>query len=141
MHPSSLDDIGLPEALRSECRSLGERSGITIEYSVQEPLDPIPNDASLCLYRVAQESLWNSAKHSGSNKVSVRLYSDSEFAYLDITDDGCGFDLTAKKLSSGLGLASMKERMRLVAGHLKMQTSPGNGVAIQAIVPIASPHA
>ncbi len=141
MHPSSLDDIGLPEALRSECRSLGERSGITIEYSVQEPLDPIPNDASLCLYRVAQESLWNSAKHSGSNKVSVRLYSDSEFAYLDITDDGCGFDLTAKKLSSGLGLASMKERMRLVAGHLKMQTSPGNGVAIQAIVPIASPNA
>ena len=137
MHPSSLDDIGLPEALRSECLSLGERSGITIEYSVQEPLDPIPNDASLCLYRVAQESLWNSAKHSGSNKVSVRLYSDSEFAYLDITDDGCGFDLTSKKLSSGLGLASMKERMRLVAGQLKLQTSPGNGVAIQAIVPIA----
>jgi signal transduction histidine kinase len=138
MHPSSLDDIGLPEALRSECLSLGERSGVTIEYSVQEPLDPIPNDASLCLYRVAQESLWNSAKHSGSKKVSVRLYSDSEFAYLDIVDDGCGFDLTSEKISSGLGLASMKERMRLVAGHLKLQTSPGNGVAVQAIVPIAS---
>lgn len=138
MHPSSLDDIGLPEALRTECLSLGERSGMTIEYSVQEPLDPIPNDASLCLYRVAQESLWNSAKHSGSKKVSVRLYSDSEFAYLDIADDGCGFDQSSEKVSSGLGLASMKERMRLVAGYLKLQTSPGNGVSIHAVVPIVS---
>ncbi len=136
MHPAVLDDFGLPDALRTECKSLSERSGIPIEYVGPTSFEAIPKEVSLCLYRIAQEALWNAVKYSASDRIFVQLTSDSEFVYLEIKDNGVGFDPGSEKLRKGLGLASMRERVRLVGGTIKIEASPGNGVVIAVIIPV-----
>ena len=136
MHPSVLDDFGLPDALRTECVELSARSGIPIDYIGPIDFEEIPKEMSLCLYRIAQEALWNAVKYSSSDRIYVQLTSDSEFVYLEIKDNGVGFDLNAKSPKKGLGLASMRERVRLVGGTIKLQASPGAGVSIAVIVPV-----
>lgn len=136
MHPAVLDDFGLPDALRTECKELSERSGIPIEYVGPASFEEIPKEVSLCLYRIAQEALWNAVKYSASEKIFVQLTSDSEFVYLEIRDNGVGFDPGAEELRKGLGLASMRERVRLVGGTIKIEASPGNGVEIAVIIPV-----
>ncbi len=136
MHPSVLDDFGLPDALRTECKELSERSGIPIEYVGPTSFEAIPKEVSLCLYRIAQESLWNAVKYSASERIFVQLTADSEFVYLEIRDNGVGFDPGAEELRKGLGLASMRERVRLVGGTIKIEASPGNGVEIAVIIPV-----
>jgi signal transduction histidine kinase len=136
MHPAVLDDFGLPDALRTECKELSDRSGIPVEYIGPASIEEIPKEVSLCLYRIAQEALWNAAKYSASDRIFVQLTSDSEFIYLEIRDNGVGFDPGAEELRKGLGLASMRERVRLVEGTIKIETSPGNGVVIAVIIPV-----
>ena len=136
MHPSVLDDFGLPDALRTECVELSARSGIPIDYIGPIDFEEIPKEMSLCLYRIAQEALWNAVKYSSSDRIHVQLTSDSEFVYMEIKDNGVGFDLNAKSPKKGLGLASMRERVRLVGGTFKLQASPGAGVSIAVIVPV-----
>ena len=136
MHPSVLDDFGLPDALRTECVELSARSGIPIDYIGPIDFEEIPKEMSLCLYRIAQEALWNAVKYSSSDRIYVQLTSDSEFVYMEIKDNGVGFDLNAKSPKKGLGLASMRERVRLVGGTIKLQASPGAGVSIAVIVPV-----
>lgn len=136
MHPSVLDDFGLPDALKSECSELSQRWGIPIECHYTKGFPEIPKSIALCLYRVAQESLWNAVRHSASSKITVELKSDPECVYLDIKDDGQGFDLTLNQPNRGLGLASMTERIRLVGGTIKIDTAPSQGVAIAVVVPI-----
>jgi len=136
MHPSVLDDFGLPDAIKSECAELSQRWGIPIECHYMKGFPEIPKSIALCLYRVAQESLWNAVRHSASSKITVEIKSDPEFVYLDIKDDGKGFDLTLTQPNRGLGLASMTERIRLVGGTIKIDTAPSQGVAISVVVPI-----
>jgi signal transduction histidine kinase len=136
MHPSVLDDFGLPDALKSECTELSQRWGIPIECHYTKSFPEIPKSIALCLYRVAQESLWNAVRHSSSSKITVELKSDPEFVYLDIKDDGKGFDLNLTQPNRGLGLASMTERIRLVDGTIKIDTAPSQGVSIAVVVPI-----
>lgn len=136
MHPSVLDDFGLPDALKSECTELSQRWGLPIECHYTKSFPEIPKSIALCLYRVAQESLWNAVRHSSSSKITVELKSDPEFVYLDIKDDGKGFDLNLTQPNRGLGLASMTERIRLVDGTIKIDTAPSQGVSIAVVVPI-----
>ena len=136
MHPSVLDDFGLPDALKTECFELSARSGIPIDYVGPTDFEEIPKEMALCLYRIAQEALWNAVKYSSSDRIHVQLTSDSEFVYLEIKDNGVGFDPNAKSPEKGLGLASMRERVRLVGGTIKLQASPGAGVSIAVIVPV-----
>lgn len=136
MHPSVLDDFGLPDALKSECKELTQRWSIPIEFHHTKDFPEIPKSIALCLYRVAQESLWNAIRHSGATKITAELKSDPEFVYWDIRDDGVGFDPHVTKPNRSLGLASMTERIRLVGGTIKVQTAPAQGVAIAVVVPI-----
>jgi two-component system, NarL family, sensor kinase len=97
-------------------------------------------DVSLCLYRVAQESLRNIAKHAAdSSTVRVSLSGGPQGATLHIEDNGEGFNLedTAKK--GGLGLISMKERVRLVNGSPSLYSKPGKGSIVEVVVPIGIP--
>jgi signal transduction histidine kinase len=91
------------------------------------------------LDRLAQESLWNAIRHSGASKIDIKLRSDAECVYLDICDNGKGFDQNLNRSKRGLGLASMTERVRLVGGIIKIQNAPEFGVAIAVIVPIPDP--
>ena len=136
MHPSVLDDFGLSDAIKSECQELTQRWSIPIEYHHTKDFPDLPKSISLCVYRVAQESLWNAIRHSGATKITAELKYDSEFVYWDIQDDGKGFDPSLHRAPSGLGFASMTERIRLVGGTIKIKAAPSQGVAIAVVVPI-----
>ncbi|MCY3005216.1 MAG: histidine kinase [Planctomycetota bacterium] len=136
MHPSVLDDFGLSEALRSECSDLSQRWGIPIELHCSKRFPEIPKPVALCLYRVAQESLWNAIRHSGSSKISIELKSDAEFVYMDVSDDGRGFEPSTIQKTRRLGFASMNERIRLVGGTIKTKSAPEQGVTISVVAPI-----
>jgi len=90
-----------------------------------------------CLYRVAQESLRNVARHSGSRRVSVVIVGSPRMISLSVRDYGKGFETGAEHSEGhGLGIMSMKERVRLVNGSLKLKSSPGQGTHIIVRIPL-----
>jgi len=136
IHPAILDDFGLADALRSECDRFADRDGTTVEFHGGDLPTDLPKEISLCLYRIAQEALWNTAKYAHTDRVIVKLNSDAEFVHLEILDFGCGFDPRYLSDNKGLGLASMKERARLVRGTISIVTALGTGVKIMVCVPL-----
>jgi signal transduction histidine kinase len=135
LHPSVLEELGLAEALRTECERRGRRGGIDVTLD----LDPVPaalgKDATLCLYRVAQEALNNVARHARAQTASVTLRQVDGGLLLAIRDDGAGFDPDEPRGRGSLGLVSMRERLRLVNGTLDVESAPGHGTAVVAWVP------
>ena len=135
LHPSVLDELGLAEALRAECERQGRRG--RLELSLK--LDPLPTEvgreAALCLFRVAQEALNNVARHAGASAASVTLRQMDGGQLLAVRDDGVGFDPASPGRGRSLGLASMRERVRLVNGTLDIESSPGRGSSVIAWVP------
>lgn len=136
MHPSILDDFGLEEALVADCTNLMRRTDIEVDCQVENIPKQIPKPIELCLYRVAQESLWNAVKHSGASRISVRLVGKNQRLTLEISDNGCGIGSSGDPPSKGLGLASIKERIRLVSGTVEIQSQPEKGTSIVASVPL-----
>ena len=137
LHPAILDDLGLPAALRAECNAFSQLHGIHTDFSSSRVPKSVPGNVALCLYRVAQESLQNIAKHSGAQKVRVDLAFKRGEIHLTIEDFGNGFDLQAQKRKKrGLGLISMEERVRLVGGTLTIDSKPGRGTRVLARVPL-----
>ena len=100
----------------------------------------LPEDVSLCLYRVAQESLRNIAKHAKATKVRVVLSGRKDGIGLRIEDTGDGFDLKEAKGKGGLGLISMEERVRLVSGKFTIKSQPGKGTTVEVFVPLREEH-
>ena len=135
LHPSILDDLGLVDALRSECLSLGQRDGITVKYSARDVPPDLPRDVALCVYRVAQEALRNAARHAQSPQASVRLVGNGRELALCVRDQGVGFNLAAGG-KVGLGLNSMRERARLIQARLTVRSRPGRGTVVTVRVPL-----
>jgi signal transduction histidine kinase/ligand-binding sensor domain-containing protein len=137
LHPSKLEELGLVPAARGFCEELAVQTGIRIRFSHGSLPDSIPPDASLCLYRVLQESLWNVARHSGAGEATVVLRRQGPWLRLEVVDQGRGFDL-ASLAAGGLGLLSMRERVRLMGGELDIESGPETGTRIVATVPLPS---
>jgi signal transduction histidine kinase len=96
LHPAKLEQLGLVSALRGFCRELGTAHQIAIEFEPGEFPRSLPDDISLCLYRIVQESLQNVVKHSGANGAKVELTADEKELCLAVSDHGCGFDAAKK---------------------------------------------
>jgi signal transduction histidine kinase len=135
LHPSVLEELGLAEALRTECERRGRRGGIDITLD----LEPVPaafgKDAALCLYRVAQEALNNVTRHARAHTAQVVLRQMDGGLLLAVRDDGVGFDPGEPRVRGSLGLVSMQERLRLVNGTLDVESAPGHGTSITAWAP------
>jgi signal transduction histidine kinase len=136
LHPAILDDLGLPDAIRSECERLGNQSQLAIHFHCGHIPTRLPKDIALCLYRVAQESLWNAAKHAHTDRVDLALNADAEFVRLEVHDYGCGFNVAQTLSQPGLGLASMRERVRLVGGNINVESAPQQGASIVVSIPL-----
>ena len=96
---------------------------------------------SLSLYRVIQEALQNVAKHSRARHVKVELTAGADSIQLRVSDDGIGFRGHGIGENHGLGLVSMRERLRLAGGELSIWSRPSLGTQIEAVVPIATKRA
>jgi signal transduction histidine kinase len=111
---------------------------VEIDFQTHDLPRPLSPDISLCLFRVLQEALHNSAKHSGVRNFEVRLWGTSGEIHLTIGDSGAGFDSEAAKESRGLGLISMEERLKLLKGTFSIESQPKRGTTIHARVPLSS---
>ena len=138
LHSSKLEYLGLAVAIRSFCKEFGEQQKVEIGVEIDDLPTSLPPDISLCLFRVFQEALHNSAKHSGVRNFEVRLWGKPEEIDLTIRDSGTGFDLEAAKETRGLGLISMEERVKLLKGTLSIESRHKGGTTIHARVPLSS---
>lgn len=137
LHPSILDDLGLVEALRVECDHVARRGSLKVEVDLHD-LATVPPDTSLCLFRVAQEALSNAARHAGASAVIVLLKPVRNGVQLSVSDNGSGFEPAPPRRQASLGLASMRERVRMLRGELDIDSTPSRGTTIIAWVPAPS---
>ncbi len=135
LHPAKLDLLGLLPAVKRHCQEVARQSGIAVELTGGRLPDDLSRDTSLCLYRVVQESLANVVRHSGSKRASVDLRTVDGIVALTIADHGRGFDPSSVGVDHGMGIVSMRERLRLVNGVISIQSRPDAGTEVKAEVP------
>jgi two-component system NarL family sensor kinase len=135
LHPSQVELLGLAPALNNFCREFANRNSMRIQFTSACLTCKVPEEASLCLFRVAQEAIRNVHKHSGCREALVELDEISGSLRLRISDRGSGFDPTSAETSQGLGLLSMEERLRSMGGELFVHSRPGGGTCIEASIP------
>ncbi|PYS87182.1 MAG: hypothetical protein DMF62_13235, partial [Acidobacteria bacterium] len=141
LHPAKLTQLGLEAALGGFCRELSAAHPLRIDFeadNLPRDLPQDPQDISLCLYRVAQESLRNVVKHSEATSARVGIKLEDGHVRLSISDDGNGFDPLAAKVKEALGLISIDERVRAVNGEVKVISVVGGGTEIEVHIPVAS---
>jgi signal transduction histidine kinase len=136
LHPAKLEQLGLLATVRGLCKELTQSHGLPIEFSHHDVPAALPEDASLCLYRVVQEALRNVIKHSGARHAEVELSGRLDAIGVRIVDDGAGFDPGSVPGKGRLGLVSMRERLRLVRGTITIGARPSGGTRIEASVPL-----
>lgn len=136
LHSSELEYLGLPTAMQSHCREFSEKYKIAVECSCAGVPKDLDSLLALSLLRVVQEALHNAAKHSQCKSIQVTLVPEGDKLILRITDKGLGFDPEEARLAAGLGLISMRERIRLAGGEFAIVSKPGEGTRITAQVPI-----
>jgi signal transduction histidine kinase len=136
LRPSMLDDLGLTAAIQWQAREVSRRTGLAVKVSAEAEADDLPEDLSICLYRIAQEALQNVARHAQAKTVHIELKQDLDRLVLSVHDDGIGFD--AEKVR-GFGRVGMEERLRQIGGVLRVTSQPGKGTTVVAEVPIPVP--
>jgi PAS domain S-box-containing protein len=137
LHSSKLEYLGVVAGMKSWCREFGERQKIEIDFRSDVP-GALPLDVGRTLFRLLQEALQNASKHSGVKRVDVQLCEDSGEIHLIVSDTGRGFDVEAALQGKGLGLTSMRERVRLLNGAIFIQSKPSCGTIIRVRVPLPS---
>jgi PAS domain S-box-containing protein len=138
LHPSHLEQLGLVAAVGGLCKGLAQVHGLSIDFTHDEMPVIIPEDTALCLYRIVQEGLGNVIKHSGARHADVELIGRANEIDLHIVDDGTGFHPGLANRDGGLGLVSMRERLRLVAGEIAIHSRPSDGTRIDVRIPLTA---
>jgi signal transduction histidine kinase len=138
LHPSLLDAIGLVASIKSLCREVSEQSGAAIEFTNKDVPHCLPGEVSLAVFRLVQEALHNSTKYSCADHCRVHLRGEREQLKLEVRDWGVGFDVASATAKGGLGLISMRERIHLLDGQIKIESKPNYGTRIRASVPLGT---
>ena len=135
LHSSNLEYLGLVAACDGFCREVSVRQKIEIDFRACAIPKALPKEVSLCLFRVLQEALMNAIKHSEARRFEVGLANVSNDIELTVHDSGIGFDLEKAMSGQGLGLTSMRERLKLVDGQLFIDSKLQGGTTVHARVP------
>jgi len=133
LRPTALDDLGLKAAIAGQVEQLGS-SGFELDFESDGDLGDLDPDTQLVIYRVSQEAIGNAIRHSGGDRIRVRLRRSPERVELTVSDDGRGFSFA--EANTGLGLGGMRERALLVGGELETESRPGNGTTVRLTVPV-----
>jgi signal transduction histidine kinase len=134
LHSSKLDPLGLAQAAAGFCKELSDQQSVEVEFHCENIPKDLSNEISLCLFRVLQEALQNAAKYSGSRRFEVLLTGESNEIQLTVHDSGVGFNPDEAMKGRGLGLTSMRERLKLANGYLSIDSRPQRGTTILARV-------
>jgi signal transduction histidine kinase len=139
LRPAALDEIGLAVALES----LLDRARTTVGIEIAEEIDlafeagrarsRLVPEVENTVYRVVQEALTNIGKHADANRAEVRVAETNGTVTIQVGDDGRGFD--PERTDGGFGLIGMRERAELLGGMLELESIPGDGTAVHAVVP------
>jgi signal transduction histidine kinase len=135
--PPTLDSAQLPEALAEVSAKWSREHEVPVELVTTGDVKPMHPEIEVTLLRVTQEALTNAAKHSGAARVGITLsYMEDQLA-LDVRDDGVGFEPVKTKAAkgNGYGIAAMRQRVGRLAGSLSVESEPGAGTVVSAIVP------
>jgi signal transduction histidine kinase len=135
LHSATLERLGLATGISALCREFAAQQNVQIDFSADPILTSVHPDVALCLFRIVQEGLRNSKRHSGTTKVQVALREQGDKLYVSVRDEGCGFEVNELDKKSGLGVRSIKERIHFLAGKFAIHSEPGKGTAIEAWVP------
>lgn len=138
LHPARLEYLGLVPAVRALGHDM-EHYGLRIDVSRRDWPDELPAPVALALYRVTQEALHNAARHSEADLVCVSLEGTPTTLTLTVADTGVGIAPHRMETLSGIGMTSMRQRVRSLGGSLSVQSAPGKGTRIQAVIPRGVP--
>ncbi len=136
LRPSMLDDLGLAAAIQWQAREVSRRTGLAVKVAAGTVSENLPEEVSICLYRITQEALQNVARHAQAKTVQIELKQNPDRLALSVQDDGIGFEAAKVR---GFGTVGMEERLRQVGGVLRITSQPGKGTTLVAEVPIPPP--
>jgi signal transduction histidine kinase len=136
LRPSDVTQVGLVGALRQRLDAVEHRAGMDAQLVATDVLD-LPPLIETGLYRIAQEALNNALKYAEATSVTVRLQQRDSEVWLEVTDNGRGFDPEAAEKSGGMGLVNMRERARGLGGSLQVVSTPEAGSTVRVILPAA----
>jgi PAS domain S-box-containing protein len=134
LHPSVLEHVGLVATLRRHCADVEAHHQITVNVSASDHLDSLRPEVALCLFRVAQEAITNAVRHAHGRTIQVQLTATNEGVDLQVDDDGIGF-VASERIGRGLGLRSIDERVRLIRGHVRVESRPDQGTHLLVRIP------
>ena len=134
--PPRLLHLGVAAAMRGFCEEIAAQNGVEVDFRSEDVPGTVPPDVSLCLFRVLQEALYNAVRHSEGRRFDVRLRGTASTLDLTVRDEGIGFDVAAASRGLGLGLTSMKERLKLAGGDLILESHSARGTTVLARAPL-----
>ena len=140
LHSPNLEYLGMLDVLKNLCKDFAAQHMVRIDFAHDNIPQPVSQDVTLCLFRILQEALRNAVRHSKGRHFEVKLGYASNELYLTVTDQGIGFDAEAALIKGGLGLLSMRERVRLVNGTIEVESKLMDGTTVRARVPVGSDH-
>ena len=135
LRPSMLDDLGLVPALQWQAREVSRQAGITVNVAAEGVAEDLSEEIKTCVYRLVQEALHNSVRHSAAQNVRVTVRQNADTLHLTVQDDGRGF---YPDIERGLGLLGMQERVSHLDGRFQLQSEIGRGTVITVDLPFRS---
>jgi signal transduction histidine kinase len=137
LRPTMLDDLGLIPALKWLAREVSRTNSMAVDVLAESFIDDIPEEHRTCVFRVVQEALRNSARHSGARQARVLVREEEGLLRLSVQDDGKGF---APPLETGLGILGMQERVVSLKGTMTLDSRPGKGTVLTFNLPLPPDH-
>jgi two-component system, NarL family, sensor kinase len=135
LYPPMMEEIGFTSAVEEYAQGFEKRSGLHVQTEISSALGSLGRDREITLFRIIQEDLGNIQKHSGSSVASIKIFCSGEAIVLEIRDQRRGFPATAQnKMNSGIGIRSMRERIRPFGGTLAIE-STGFGTIVRVVLP------
>jgi PAS domain S-box-containing protein len=136
LHSSKMEILGVVAAMKSWCKEVSARRKVEVAFN-NDFSGSLPLDLGIPLFRVLQQAVDNAIRHSGEKRIEVRLREDRNEIHLIVRDTGKGFDVEAATRGKGLGLTSMRERVRLVNGTICIDSKPRGGTKIDVHIPLS----
>ncbi|GAB4453162.1 MAG: hypothetical protein Kow00120_23120 [Anaerolineae bacterium] len=138
LRPSQLDHLGLVAAVRALVQESRQRFGLKVDFEVTGPRRRLPPEVELAVFRIAQESLTNVARHAGAPEARVRLAYEADGVRIAVSDKGVGFTYQEHEFANGQhwGLLGITERAAQWGGTVTIDTAPGAGTRVEAWLPV-----